>query len=43
MDMKKNTQKYHYGKRDYEDDEDDYYNIRRRKRGGFLEDLFDFG
>jgi Zn-finger nucleic acid-binding protein len=31
-------QKYHYGRRDYDDD---YYNRRTRKRE-FLGDLFDF-
>ena len=40
MDMKKDIIKYTImEKRDY----DDYYNRRRRKRGGFLEGLFDFG
>ena len=37
-------QKYHYGRGDYDNDNDhdDYYNRRRRKRG-FFEDLFNFG
>jgi uncharacterized protein len=36
-------QKYHYGKRDYDhDDDDDYYSPKRRRKRGFLEDLFDF-
>ena len=30
------------GRRDYDDDDDRYRGGRRRKRGGFLEDLFDF-
>ena len=35
-------QKYHYGRRDYDDDyDDDYFNRRTRKRG-FIGDLFDF-
>ena len=45
--MTTNTNKYHYRKREY-DDEDDYddhsgyYDNIRRKRGGFLGELFDF-
>jgi uncharacterized protein len=35
-------QKYHYERGDYDNDYDDYYNRRRRKRG-FFEDLFYFG
>jgi uncharacterized protein len=37
-------QKYHYGRGDYDNDNDydDYYDRRRRKRG-FFEDLFNFG
>ena len=41
--------KYHYRKREYDDDDDDddyddyggHYDTRRRKRGGFLGELFD--
>ena len=38
------SQKYHYGRGGYDNDNDydDYYNRRRRKRG-FFEDLFNFG
>jgi Zn-finger nucleic acid-binding protein len=35
-------QKYHYGRGDYDNDYDDYYNRRRRNKG-FFEDLFYFG
>lgn len=36
-------QKYHYGRSDYGDlDDDDYYHRRGKKRRGFLGDLFDF-
>ncbi len=34
-------QKYHYGRRDYDNDDDDYYNRHRGKRG-FFENLFSF-
>jgi len=34
-------QKYHYGRRDYDNDDDDYYDRHRGKRG-FFENLFSF-
>jgi Zn-finger nucleic acid-binding protein len=36
-------QKYHYGRGDYDDDYDnDYYTRHRRRKSGFFDDLFYF-